>query len=92
MDGTDGDGIRENAQANKLEFRLLVNTSSENTTRSDAASRIAADLEEVGIGVEIVSVPYYAENTAAPSPSPTIEPDPTPNGRTTPIAPVTLHD
>ncbi|MEE0682706.1 MAG: peptide ABC transporter substrate-binding protein [Candidatus Gastranaerophilaceae bacterium] len=79
---TDGDGIREDSQANKLEFRLLVNTSSENTTRSDAANRIAADLEEVGIGVEIVSVPYYAENVVTPSPStsPTIEPDPTPNG------------
>ena len=80
----DGDGIRENAQANKLEFRLLVNMSSENTTRSDAASRIAADLEKVGIAVEIVSVPYYAENAATPSPSPTIEPSPTPNGTNDP--------
>ena len=79
---SDGDGIREDAQANKLEFRLLVNTSSENTTRSDAASRITADLEKVGISVEIVSVPYYAESvsTPSPSPSPTIEPTYTPNG------------
>lgn len=55
----DNDGIREHSSNYQdVSFRLLVNENSETTARKSAAAAIAEDLLEVGIKVEIISVPF----------------------------------
>ena len=59
----DDDGILENkaTQSTELKLKLLVSTSADNTLRADAAKRIAAQLLEMGIEVEIKEVPFATE-------------------------------
>lgn len=50
----DGDGILEYPNStNKLEFTLLVNDTTDNTARREAAAIIAAQLREAGISVTV---------------------------------------
>jgi len=48
---TDGDGIREDANGNKLEFRLI--TIADNTDEVKVGQMIASDCKAVGIGIKI---------------------------------------
>ena len=56
---TDGDGYleKDGARYQEMTLKLLVNDSTD-ATRSTAAGRIAARLEEIGIHVELVSAPF----------------------------------
>ena len=57
---TDGDGIRElgNGSSAKLSFKLLVNESTDNTVRKNAAETIADQLKECGIEIIVESEEY----------------------------------
>ena len=57
---TDGDGIRElgNGSSAKLSFKLLVNESTDNTVRKNAAVTIADQLKECGIEIIVESEEY----------------------------------
>lgn len=57
---SDGDGIREKDgnPSNTLTFRLLVNASTDNTARKNAADTICAQLKECGIAVQVIAKEY----------------------------------
>ncbi len=61
----DGDGVleKDGNQYNKFKLTLLVNESSTDTTRKDAANLIAAQLAELGIQTEVVMAAYSATDT-----------------------------
>ena len=58
----DGDGIleKDGNQYDKFKLTLLVNESSTDTTRKDAAGLIASQLGELGIQAEVVTAAYSA--------------------------------
>lgn len=57
----DGDGIldkRDGDSIQSLRFRLLVNDTPDNQLRKDMAVLLKAQLAEIGIGIEIIEMPF----------------------------------
>ena len=53
---TDGDGVREDAAGNRIEFSLLTNTG--NTVRQTVTGIIAEGMEAIGLAVDFTSVEF----------------------------------